>query len=197
MRQRAADTPKEEQAFRVLIVDDNRDAANSLAVLARLWGCEVRAVYDGEAGLETARAFQPDCLLLDIALPRMDGYTLARRIRQQPELRRAKLVALSAYSSEEHRQRVQEAGFDHALVKPADPTELEGLLKMLKQAIKLAERTEALAQQNIELARETKTLLTEVKEEIQEVKEELREVKEELKDVKDTLGKDDSPAPTA
>src|SRR5262249_51990624 len=78
-----------------------------------------------------APAFQPVCLLRDIARPRMDGSPLARRIRQQPELSRAKLVALSAYSSEEHRQRVHEAGFDHALVKPADPTELEGLLKML------------------------------------------------------------------
>src|SRR6266702_3932849 len=88
----------ESETYRVLIVDDNRDAADSLAMLARVWGYEARVAYDGEAALETALTFRPDCLLLDIGLPRLDGYALARRVRQQPGLETAKLVALSAYS---------------------------------------------------------------------------------------------------
>src|SRR5438128_1574712 len=144
----AADEIARTRQFRVLIVDDNQDAAESLAVLARLWGHEVRTAYTGATGLELARAYRPDCLLLDINMPGMDGYTLARQLRREPALERAKLVALSAYSSEEHGRYSRDAGFDHCLVKPADPTALEGLLTMLQQAIKLAERTEALAQKN-------------------------------------------------
>ncbi len=173
--------------YRVLIVDDNRDAANTLAMLARLWGYEVQTAYDGRAGLEKARSFRPDCMVLDIGLPGIDGYTLAHHVRQHPTLSTTKLIALSAFSSEEHSRRLHEAGFDYHLVKPADPTILEGILKMLEHAVKLMERTEALAQQNVELARETKELLTEVKDDIAEVKEELREVKDELREVKDEL----------
>jgi len=170
-------------AFRVLIVDDNRDAADSLAMLVRLWGHDAQTAYDGEAGLEAARTFRPDLFVLDIGLPRMDGFELARRLRQQSEAGRAKLVAVSAYSGTEHERRAQEAGFDYCLVKPTDPNDLARLLTMLQEAIKLAERTEALARQNVEVARETKQLLTDVKAEIKEVKQELREVKEELREV--------------
>src|SRR5262245_32102458 len=99
--------PARSEVYRVLIVDDNEDAADSLAMLARVWGHEVQAVYDGETALATAIVFRPDCLLLDIGLPRLDGYALARRIRQEPGLESAKLVAVSAYSSEEHAQRVK------------------------------------------------------------------------------------------
>jgi two-component system OmpR family response regulator len=171
--------------LRVLIVDDNQDAADTLVALATLWGHEARAVYDGESGLAAARAFEPDCLLLDIGLPRMDGYALAGLVRQEAALKAARLVALTAYSSEDHQHRAREAGFDDHLVKPADPGDLERLFRMLAQTLKLAERTEALAQQNVELARETRELLIEVKEELQEVKDELREVKDELRQVKE------------
>jgi len=167
-----------------MVVDDNEDAADTLAVLLRMWGHEVHTAYSGEDALESALVYRPDCLLLDIRMPGMDGYALARRLRQQPELSRSQLVALSAYSSEEHGRRVSEAGFDHHLVKPADPTALEGLLTMLQQALRLAERTEALAEKNVQLAKETKELLTEVKEELQEVKEEIREVKQEIREVR-------------
>jgi DNA-binding response OmpR family regulator len=180
-------TQGESRDYRVLIVDDNRDAANTLAMLARLWGYEVQTAFDGRAGLEKARSFRPDCMVLDIGLPGIDGYTLAHRIRQHPVLSSTKLIALSAYSSEDHHRRIHEAGFDYHFVKPADPTILEGVLKMLEHAVKLMERTEALAQQNVELARETKELLSEVKEDIQDVKEELREVKDELREVKEEL----------
>ncbi|MFL5338681.1 MAG: response regulator [Gemmataceae bacterium] len=170
--------------MRVLIVDDNRDAADSLATLVRLWGFDARTAYDGVAGLEAAAEYRPDCLMLDIGMPRMDGYTLAQRLRQQPDLSRARMVALSAYSGEEHQRRVRESGFDHWLVKPAHPDVLQRLLHMIQQAIKLAERTEALARQNVELARETKAMLSEVKAEIKDVKQELREVREELRETR-------------
>jgi two-component system OmpR family response regulator len=179
--------------FRVLIVDDNKDAADSLAMLARLWGYEVRTAYDGAVALEMARAFQPDCMLLDLGLPGIDGYNLARQVRQQPALGRPKLVALSAYSTEDHRRKGWAAGFDHYLVKPADPLALEGLLKMLQQSLKLARQTEALAQQNVTLARQTKELLSEVKEEIKEVKEEIEEVKTEIKEVKESISREGAP----
>jgi CheY-like chemotaxis protein len=172
-------------SFRILVVDDNEDAADSMAVLLRLWGHEVRTAYSGEDALASARDYQPDCMLLDIRMPGMDGYALARRFREDPLLSRSQLVALSAYSSEEHGRRALEAGFDHLLVKPADPMALEGLLTMLQHALKLAERTEALAKKNVQLAEETKALLTEVKDELVEVKEEIREVREEIREVRD------------
>jgi CheY-like chemotaxis protein len=183
--------------MRVLVVDDNRDAADSLCLLAELWGYEARAVYDGVAALQAAREFRPDCLVLDIGLPEADGYELARLLRNEPELASAKLIALTAYSEREHGSRVREAGFDYHLVKPADPELIERLLKMLNEVVKLASRTEELAQTNVELAKETKELITdakhdlkEVREEIREVKGDIKEVKEELKEVKDFLAKE-------
>jgi two-component system OmpR family response regulator len=170
--------------FRILVVDDNEDAADTLAVLLRMSGHDVQTAFSGEDAVETALREQPDCMLLDIRMPRMDGYQLARRLRREPRLERSRLVALSAYSSEDHARRAREAGFDHWLVKPADPTALEGLLTMLQQALKLAERTEALAEKNAQLAEETKALLTEVKEELADVKEEIREVKQEIREVR-------------
>src|SRR5436190_16833125 len=84
--------------FRILVVDDNEDAADTLAVLLRMWGHDVHTAYSGEDALESALAYRPDCMLLDIRMPGMDGYALARQLRQQPELKWSHLVALSAYS---------------------------------------------------------------------------------------------------
>jgi two-component system OmpR family response regulator len=190
MPESGTETTEEPGGFRVLIVDDNRDAADTLAVLARVWGYDVRAAYDGEAGWEAARAFRPHCLLSDIGLPRLDGFALARRLRKQPELRDTKLVAITAYAAPVYDEMAKEAGFDYFFAKPADLEVLGRLLKMLQEAVKLAQRTEALAQQNVELAKETKELLTEVREEIKEVKHELREVREEIREVKEAQAKD-------
>jgi CheY-like chemotaxis protein len=172
-----------EDRLRVLIVDDNRDAADSLCVLVQMWGYAVRVAYDGAEALEAATTFQPDYLLLDIALPGIDGCSLARQIRRQPALERARLVALTAYSGEEQSRRIREAGFDQHLVKPADPHEVEELLQMLIEVRELAS-------QGVELAREARQELKEVRQEIREVKKELREVKKELREVKDVIGKD-------
>ena len=128
----------ERDRFRVLVVDDNRDAANSLALVLTVWGCEARAAYDGRSGLAEALEFHPHCFILDIGLPYLDGYALARRLREIPEFKDAKLIALTAYSGREHDQRVREAGFDVHLVKPAAPTEIQRIITMMQQVVDLA-----------------------------------------------------------
>ncbi len=113
---------------RVLVVDDNVDAAEMLALFLRTEGHEVRTAHDGPAALHAAESFRPEVILLDIGLPRMDGYTVARRLREQPGLKTSLLVALTGYGQEEDRRRAHEAGFDAHLVKPADSDELQKLL---------------------------------------------------------------------
>jgi CheY-like chemotaxis protein len=177
------ETPPPKRRLRVLVVDDNQDAADSLGTLLGLWGYDYRVAYDGTAGWEAACAYRPDCLLLDIRMPGLDGYALARRVRQHPELKEAKLVALTAYSDDAHALRAEEAGFDYRLVKTTDPSEVERLLDMLSEIMQLAGRTEQLAQKSVTLSSETKQLLKEVREDIKEVKEEVKELREELREV--------------
>ena len=116
------------RARRVLVVDDNRDLAESLAVVLRLWGHDVRVAYDGRSALETAQEYTPEVVLLDIGLPQLDGFEVARRLRQRPELRQARLVAITGYGRDEDRRRSAEAGFDLHLTKPVDPLDLQPLL---------------------------------------------------------------------
>jgi PAS domain S-box-containing protein len=106
--------------LRVMVVDDNVDAAQMLAALLEVQGHAVSVEYDASGALERARRERPDVLLLDIGLPDMDGYELARRLRAQPENGRATLVALTGYGQHQDREEAQQAGFDHYLVKPAD-----------------------------------------------------------------------------
>jgi signal transduction histidine kinase/CheY-like chemotaxis protein len=113
---------------RVLAVDDNVDAVESLAVLLSLQGHEVRTAHDGPAALETALAFRPEVVFLDIGLPGIDGYEVARRLRAQEGLKTALLVAVTGYGQEEDRHQAGEAGFDAHVVKPADPAVLQALL---------------------------------------------------------------------
>jgi CheY-like chemotaxis protein len=115
---------------RVLVVDDNVDAAESLAMVLRLMGHDVRTAHDGPSGLAAVKEFQPDVLLLDIGLPGMDGYEVARRLRLMPEGQSIQLVAVSGYGQEEDRRRAQEAGFDQHLTKPVDPASLESLFDL-------------------------------------------------------------------
>jgi CheY-like chemotaxis protein len=171
--------------LRVLVVDDNRDAADTLSALVRLWGHDCRAAYDGLAGLTAALAYRPDCVVLDLRMPRMDGYQLARRVRAAPEFAGVKLVALSAESGDGHAQLTEEAGFDYTLTKPADPVELRRILAMLEQIAKLAGRTEELARENVALAGETRDLIKEVKQDIKEVKEDVKQLKHEVREVRD------------
>jgi PAS domain S-box-containing protein len=113
---------------RVLVVDDSADAAESLRMLLQARGHEVRTAHDGSAALRAAEEFQPDVVLLDIGLPHMDGYEVARRLRDEVGLKNALLVALTGYGQQEDRRRAAEAGFDEHLTKPADLTMLQNLL---------------------------------------------------------------------
>ncbi len=115
---------------RVLVVDDNQDVANSFAMLLNAMGHEVRVVYDGAAALEAVPDFQPDVILLDIGLPRMDGYEVARRLRAQYPTERLRLAAVTGYGQAADRERGREAGFDYHLVKPVTPEALEKVLEL-------------------------------------------------------------------
>jgi CheY-like chemotaxis protein len=117
------------QARRVLVVDDNADAADSLAMMLQLASHEVQSVYTAHAALEQLGPFNPDLVLLDIGLPQMDGYEVARRIRAQRKS--VFLVAVSGYGQAEDKRRAQDAGFDAHFVKPLDIASLERLLDNL------------------------------------------------------------------
>src|SRR6185436_250781 len=113
---------------RVLIVDDSEDGAESLAMLLEFGGHETYKAHDGIAALEAAERLRPDAVLLDIGLPRMNGYEVGRRIRQTPWGKQLTLVALTGWGQDEDRDRSRDAGFDAHMVKPVD---LDALLKLL------------------------------------------------------------------
>jgi CheY-like chemotaxis protein len=113
---------------RVLVVDDNRDAADTLAAIMRAAGHQVQVAYAGEEAVETARIFRPDLVLLDIGLPGMNGYDVARKLREELSHRSLALVALTGYGQEEDKRRAREAGFDAHLVKPVNFQLLEAIL---------------------------------------------------------------------
>lgn len=110
------------------MVDDNSDAADSTAMLLRLDGHEVEVAGDGPSALQGAAQFRPDVILLDIGLPEMDGYEVARRLRTMPDFANTLLIALSGYAGQEYLDRARQAGFDHHLVKPADLARLNQLI---------------------------------------------------------------------
>ena len=113
---------------RVLVVDDNRDAADTLALLLDACGAEVRTAADGVTALEVLTGFAADAIVLDIGMPHMDGHDLARHIRSLPEHRHTLLIALSGWGQDHDRRRSQDAGFDHHVVKPPDIDRLVGLI---------------------------------------------------------------------
>jgi len=124
----AADEPTRRGGAHVLLVEDNRDTAESLTMLLDLYGHRVRTVYDGVAALDAASAEAPDVMLVDIGLPGMDGYEVARRIRRETRLRDVTLIALTGYGRDEDRRQALAAGFDHHLVKPVNPDKLNELV---------------------------------------------------------------------
>jgi len=115
-------------ARRILVVDDNTDAADSLKVLLAIWGHDVEIAHDGVAALQLARKFDPELVFLDIGLPEMNGYEVARRLREEAVSARAKIIALSGYGAERDHLRSKAAGFDLHLVKPVDPRRLSGVI---------------------------------------------------------------------
>jgi CheY-like chemotaxis protein len=118
---------------RVLVVDDNQDAADSLGALLRLLGADVYVAYNGGDALAALVNFQPAVVLLDIGMPGMDGYEVVHRIREQPVARDVTVIALTGWGQEADRQRTESAGFDFHLIKPADMNALESLLGSLER----------------------------------------------------------------
>jgi signal transduction histidine kinase/DNA-binding response OmpR family regulator len=128
---REPDSTSELPPRRVLVVDDNHDAADSLGMILKLLGADVRVARDGPEALETLQDYDPEVVLLDIGMPGMDGYEVARRIRAQRRGPRPTIVALTGFGQEKDRRDAREAGFDHHLVKPAEIDALKALLTSL------------------------------------------------------------------
>ena len=120
--------------LRILIVDDNRDAADSLSEMLKLMGNDTRTAYDGQQGVDLAGEYRPDVILLDIGLPRLNGYEACRLIREQPKGNGVVLIALTGWGQDEDRRRSHEAGFDHHMVKPVDPQALMSMIAVLNVA---------------------------------------------------------------
>ncbi|MFO0799393.1 MAG: response regulator [Gemmataceae bacterium] len=116
---------------KVLVADDNTDAAESLATLLELMGNDVRTAADGVKAVEVAEEFRPDVAVLDIGMPRLDGHGVARRIRAAAWGKQVALIALTGWGQAEDRRRTAEAGFDLHLTKPVDPTTLDAMLTEL------------------------------------------------------------------
>jgi signal transduction histidine kinase/ActR/RegA family two-component response regulator len=120
--------------LRLMVVDDNRDAADSLTMLLRFLGADVETVHDGPTALKTIRTHLPNVVLLDIGMPEMDGYDVARQIRQYPEFEHVTLIALTGWGQDDDRRRSREAGFDYHLVKPIELSALQELLARIPDA---------------------------------------------------------------
>ncbi|MEX1041310.1 MAG: PAS domain S-box protein [Pirellulaceae bacterium] len=119
---------REPKSLRILVVDDNVDAAEMVSLLLRLWGHEIRMAYNGPDAIERALEFDPHAIFLDIGLPGLDGFEVAKRIRRTPQLAHVRLAAMTGYGQEEDRAKSSEAGFDAHLVKPVDSSVLESVL---------------------------------------------------------------------
>jgi len=126
------DTDDSAPKRRLLVVDDNRDAAESMSLLLQMWGHDVVFACDGPTALETAKRWQPEAVFLDIGLPGMDGYEVAERLRELPHTRGAVLVAITGYGQDDDRMRSRRAGIDHHLVKPVAPDALRSLIDSLQ-----------------------------------------------------------------
>lgn len=125
--------PTAHRGQRILVVDDNDDGAESLAMVLGLTGYEARTANDGPSALALARSFRPELVFLDIGLPGMNGYEVARRLREDPELARITLVALTGWGSEDDQRRAHEAGFDAHLTKPAGPDAIAAVLDRFRR----------------------------------------------------------------
>jgi CheY-like chemotaxis protein len=127
-------TRASEVGQRVLVVDDNADGAEMLATMLALLGHEAMTAHDGPEALAAARSFGPDVVFLDIGLPEMDGYEVAKRLRADAVLAKAHLVALTGWGSEDDKKRTLDAGFDMHLTKPIEPSALTQVFAKLSSA---------------------------------------------------------------
>jgi CheY-like chemotaxis protein len=123
----------------VLVIDDNVDVAEMLAAYLQQIGHEVIQAHDGRSGLDAALQHRPDVIVCDIGLPGLDGYEIARTLRQAPQLRSSLLVAVSGYGESADREKARVAGFSHHLTKPADPLALADLIATSRNANELVD----------------------------------------------------------
>ena len=131
---RAAEVDRPSAApVKILVVDDNHDTADTLADILRDWGHDVRGVYSGASGIETSVSWRPDLILLDLGMPVMDGYEVARRMRERPELDGTRIVAFTGYEDEDARDRVRAGGFDGHLIKPVGARALAAVISERKR----------------------------------------------------------------
>ena len=180
------------EPIRVLVVDDLKDTADSLGRLLKVLGFDTRIAYSGREALELVRSYLPDCVLSDVGMPGIDGYQLASLIRQDESLKRMLLVAITAYADAE---RAKGAGFDHHLVKPADPHALAEMLKRVLQMDNRLERAEQVLQEQGAIIEQAIDVMQEVKADVKEIKQGLKDVKDDVKQIKQEL-QDDKPAST-
>ncbi|HEY7157217.1 MAG TPA: response regulator [Gemmataceae bacterium] len=134
--------PASKRMLRVLVVDDSRDAADSLSRLVNLWGNDARTAYDGAAALEMAVALNPHVVLLDLSMPKMDGCQVARQLRQQTAFADTLLIATTGWTDQAHRLLCDEVDFDHYLIKPIDLDRLKILLRERRRLTQSAEDVE-------------------------------------------------------
>lgn len=118
----------DKEALRILVVEDNEDAANSFSEILKLWGHDVRVAYDGLEALCIVTSFRPDVIITDIGLPGLDGYQLAERMRRKPETKNSYMIALTAYSDPVFRRRSKMVGIKHHFAKPPDLDEIRKIL---------------------------------------------------------------------
>jgi DNA-binding response OmpR family regulator len=126
---------RKDQAHRILIIEDNHDAADTLGEILKLLGYDVRVVYSGLAGVNAASEWVPNTVVSDIGLPELDGFEVARALRGKKTTAGAKLIALSAYGTEDYRRMAFQAGFDDYITKPADLDALQELLEVGDHAL--------------------------------------------------------------
>lgn len=120
-----------QKRLHILVVEDNRDSAESLRLLLHTFGYKVTLAFSGSEAVEATRDVVPDVVLCDIGLPGMDGFAVANALRHNARMARTRLIAVTGYGQEEHRRKALEAGFDEHLVKPVDPEQLLGKLRQL------------------------------------------------------------------
>ena len=120
---------------RILVVDDNADTAESLAMILRRMGNEIQTAHDGLEAVQAAATFRPEVVLLDIGLPKMNGYEAAKLIRDQSGNRKVAIIAMTGWGQEDDIRRALEAGFDHHLTKPVEPAALSRLLALITPPI--------------------------------------------------------------
>jgi two-component system CheB/CheR fusion protein len=124
------------QGLRILLIDDNQDVANSLSVWFKTIGHQVEIASNGARGISSAQTFKPDIILLDIGLPDMDGYQVARKLRDLSDMRNVWIIALSGYDQKKNSFNAESAGFDHYLMKPPNLNQLQELIGELQNQLR-------------------------------------------------------------